>query len=254
MVNWDIVLWFRAPKRKLPCKHWKALPSAGSMKYPDFSCIGTTFYPTFKKWEYFSPYWNRARKHVRALANSVKLSPLGASPTSASVLQPCQSTSKAPAARLTHQQRPSKMRMYLPCMCHREAALLGDIATQKHPAQEPGGIPGRNHRGELGRNGFPRRLWLFVLQQVFPQGFHKILIEPWVWNMRIIHFRDCKGVRACRLLSHFPGQLCTVGHNPGQRGCLACFQWVPWSRSLRNVQGNRSDLAAVSSFRSCLSL
>lgn len=46
----------------------------------------------------------------------------------------------------------------LPCMCHCEAALLGDVATQKHPAQEPGGIPGRNHRGELGRNGFPRCL------------------------------------------------------------------------------------------------
>lgn len=159
----------------------------------------------------------------------VRLAPLEASPASASILQACQSTSKAPATRLTHQPRPSKLRMYLPCMCHCEATLLGDVATQKHPAQEPGGIPGRNHRGELGRNGFPRCLWLFVLQQVFPQGFHKILIEPWVWNMRIIHFRDCKGVRACRLLSHFPGQLCTVGPNPGQRGCLACFQWVPWS-------------------------
>lgn len=46
----------------------------------------------------------------------------------------------------------------LPCMCHCEAALFGDVATEKHPAQEPGGIPGRNHRGELGRNGFPRCL------------------------------------------------------------------------------------------------
>lgn len=139
-------------------------------------------------------------------------------------------------------------------MCYCEAPLLRDVATQKHPAQEPGGIPGRNHRGELGRSGFPRCLGLFMLQQVFPQRFHKIFVEPRVWNMRIIHFRDCKGVRACRLLSHFPGQLCTVGRNPGQRGCLACFQWVPWPESGENVQGNRSDPAAVSSFRPCLSL
>lgn len=76
----------------------------------------------------------------------------------------------------------------LPRMCHGETPLFGDVATEKHPAQEPGGISRRNHWRELGRNRFPCCLGLLILQQVFPQGFHKILVQPGVWTMRIIHF------------------------------------------------------------------
>lgn len=95
-----------------------------------------------------------------------------------------------PEERGSQREQPPRLsgaRGRLPRMSHGETPLLGDVAAEKHPAQEPGGVSRRNHRGELGRDGFPPRLGLLLLQQVFPQGFHKILVQPCVWTVRIIH-------------------------------------------------------------------
>lgn len=135
----------------------------------------------------------------------------------------------------------------LPRMRHGETPLFGDVAVEKHPAQEPGGVPGRNHRGEPGRDRFPGRLGLLVLQQVFAQGFHQVLVQPGVCAMRIIHLGHGQGVRACRLLSHgsrstlYSWQRSRATWFPGPFPGIASLGLGVWG----NVQGGRSEPAAA---------
>lgn len=104
----------------------------------------------------------------------------------------------------------------------------------------------------LGDTDFLEVLDFSCCSRFSARGFHKILVQPGVWTMRIIHFGD-QGVRACRLLSHFSRSTLYTWQWSGQRGCLS-FQWLPRSGSRGEVgKAGRGQPLLVHS-AACLSL
>lgn len=131
---------------------------------------------------------------------------------------------------------------------------LGMLLLRSILRREPGGISRRNHGWELGRHRFPWGLGLLVLQQVFPQGFHKILLTfsqgfgqcglSTSGTVKVSGLVVCWAIFAVNF----------VHGSPGQRGCLASFQWLPRSGSRGEVRkAGRSQPLLVHS-AACLSL
>lgn len=98
----------------------KVLPSTDRVRNPVINYLGTISYSSFKS----------VCLETEILLTYVRVSYLAASPMSGPLLQVCQSTCNAPAIRLTHQQRPSKMRMYLPKRKKKRDALVTYITVQ----------------------------------------------------------------------------------------------------------------------------